>query len=396
MAVKTNYEKNGYKYYRLTKTIGHNLDGSPVKKEFLGKNKSEAEEKATQYINMIKQGLPFDYESITIGQLMHNWLFNVLHVSKNFKSSSFERYESIYRNYVKDSDISILQVYNIKSEVIQTYYNKLYENNKTSSQIANLNKLLRKFFNYCIDCDYITKNPCLNRYITIPGNADEYEDDEEDDEEISVFEESELKVILSNLNYDNTLHVAILIASFTGLRMGEILGLKNKYLDLDNKILKVKYTLSKTKIFDSEEKSHWELRLQKPKTKSSIRTVNIPSNLIGILKKYKEKQKQKYSSHNLKFNEESLLFTTKTCEKIDKGNFRRAWERYLKKININYKNFHTLRHTFASLLFKKGATVLEVKELLGHSDSKTTEKIYIYVFPKSKEDSVNKLNFLLN
>ena len=45
--------------------------------------------------------------------------------------------------------------------------------------------------------DYITKNPCLNRYITIPGNADEYEDDEENEEEISVFEESELKIILS-------------------------------------------------------------------------------------------------------------------------------------------------------------------------------------------------------
>ena len=395
MAVKTNYEKNGYKYYRLTKTIGHALDGTAVKKEFFGKNKSEAEEKATQYINMIKKGLPFDYEKITIGQLMHNWLFNVLHVSKNFKSSSFERYESIYRNYVKDSDISILQVYNIKSEVIQAYYNKLYENNKTSSQIANLNKLLRKFFNYCIDCDYITKNPCLNRYISIPGNADEYENGE-DEGEICVFEESELKVILSNLDYKKTLHVAILLASFTGLRMGEILGLKAKYLDLDNKVLKVKYNLSKTKVFDNSEKSHWELRLQKPKTKSSIRTVNIPNNLIEILRKYKEIQKEKYISNNLKFNEESLLFTTQACEKIDKGNFRRAWQRYLKKISINYKNFHTLRHTFASMLFKKGATVLEVKELLGHSDSKTTEKIYIYVFPKSKEDSVNKLNFLLD
>ena len=395
MAVKTNYDKNGYKYYRLTKTIGHKIDGTPVKKEFLGKNKSEAEEKATKYINLIKKGLPFDFETITLDELMHSWLFNILYVSKNFKSSSFERYESIYRNYIKNSDISILPVYTLNSGIIQQYYNKLYDNGKTTSQITNLNKLLRKFFNYCIDSDYLSKNPCLNRYITIPGNADEYCDNEDIENEISIFSDLEIKTILKDLDYKNTLHIAILIASLTGLRMGEILALNNKNLDLENGIIKVKYTLSKTKVFDNKESSHWELKLQKPKTKSSIRQVNIPCNAINILKKYKEFQIQKYEKNNIKFNEDSLLFTTKLCKKIDKGNFRRAWRRFLKSKNIEYKRFHTLRHTFASMLFKNGATVLEVKELLGHSDSQTTEKIYIYVYPTSKQDSINKLNYLL-
>ena len=56
MAVKTNVNKNGNKYYRITRTIGHKDDGSPIKKEFYGANKSEAEEKASQYLNDLKNG----------------------------------------------------------------------------------------------------------------------------------------------------------------------------------------------------------------------------------------------------------------------------------------------------------------------------------------------------
>lgn len=396
MAKKYNCTKNGIPYFRKTKTIGHKPDGSPIKKEFYGDGEKDCLRQIEEYMQMIKNGLPFDCQEITIENLMHRWLFEFLHVSNNFKSSSFERYEGIYRNYVKDSDIGSAKVYNIQTYTIQKYYNKLYkEEEKTSSQIENLNKLLRKFFNYCIDSNYITKNPCLERYIQIPGNADDYDEDDEENE-ITIFEDEDLGKILNNLNYCKTLHTAIFIASITGLRMGEILALKDKYLDLDNKTIKVRYTLSKTKIFETNEKTRWELKLQKPKTQSSIRTVNIPDNAIEILKEYKNYQKNKYLNNKLEFNSESLLFTTESCRKIDKGNFRRSWKRYLKSIDIEYKKFHALRHTFASLLFRQGATILEVKELLGHSDSRTTEKIYIYVYPKSKAETVNKLNYLIN
>ena len=57
MAVKTNVNKNGNKYFRITRTIGHKEDGTPVKKEFYGNSKSDAEEKAQQYINDLKNEL---------------------------------------------------------------------------------------------------------------------------------------------------------------------------------------------------------------------------------------------------------------------------------------------------------------------------------------------------
>jgi integrase len=395
MAVKTNYIKNGYKYYRLTRTIGKKLDGTTIKKEFFGKNKSEAEIKADEYLKMVKRGLPFDFEEITIEKLMDSWLFNTLNNSKDFKSSSFERYEGIYRNYIKNTNLGYLKVYNINTTLIQQYYNSLYEKGKNYSQIGNLNKLLKKFFYYCMDNDFILKNPCSNRLIKIPGNADLYENEEEEDNTISVFTEEELQSIINNLNFDKTISLAIFLAILTGLRMGEILALKSKYLDLDSKLLKVKFTASKVKVFDDNINTHYEMQLQKPKTKSSIRSINIPSESIYIFEKYIELQKKKYEKFNLTFDEESLIFSSTNCKIIDKSNFRKSWERFLDDANIKYKKFHALRHTFATILFKKGASILEVKELLGHASSKTTEKIYIYVFPESKEKAINKLNYLV-
>ena len=55
MAKRTNFESNGKEYFRVTKTIGHKVDGTPIRKQFYGTGKKEAEEKATEYINKINK-----------------------------------------------------------------------------------------------------------------------------------------------------------------------------------------------------------------------------------------------------------------------------------------------------------------------------------------------------
>ncbi len=76
--------------------------------------------------------MSLDFENVTIDELIYKWLFQI---KKNeIKPSSFQSYEGTYRNYIKDSDISGLKVYNTKSIQIQEYYNKLGKD-KTYSQI---------------------------------------------------------------------------------------------------------------------------------------------------------------------------------------------------------------------------------------------------------------------
>ena len=119
MAVKTNYKKNGKKYYRITKTIGKKADGTPIKKEFYGNSKSEAEEKANEYIYNIKNGMNLDYQKLTINQLLDTWLYDIKLKDSNWKPGTFTKYEGVYRNYIKESEISNITVFNCKTLVIQ-------------------------------------------------------------------------------------------------------------------------------------------------------------------------------------------------------------------------------------------------------------------------------------
>lgn len=169
MANKTNCVRNGKKYYRLRVDLGRDSEGKRVRKTFYGTSKKDAEDKRDEYINGLKSGLNVDAKTVSLGELVHLWLFEVVRISKDIKASSFERYETIYRLYIKDSEIYGIKISDIKSINIQKYYNKLYESGKRSSLIFNINKLLRIFFYYAVNEGYILKNPCSGKRITIPG-----------------------------------------------------------------------------------------------------------------------------------------------------------------------------------------------------------------------------------
>lgn len=398
MAIKTNTtikSKAGkeYKYARVTKTIGHNLDGTPIKKQFVGRTKSEAEAKAEEHINSIKNGAPLDYYLITVGMKLDYWLYTVKRME--IRASSFDRYECTYRIHIKDSELCTLQLYSITSVPIQKYYNQLFENSVTINTIKEINKVLKMFFNWCFDEGLIKKNPVMGKQLKLPNTSEELES-----EEVQIFTDEQIKLItktateIDKFQYD--IDFIVLLALGSGLREGEILGLENQYLDIENSKVYVRKTLKKVKVYESKEKWIWERKLQKPKSNSSVRTVDLPQSLVDTLKKHKYSLKSKYENNNLEFKKDSLLFVTKACQSVDARNMIRAWERFLERAGLEYVKFHALRHTYASILFKNGANILEVSKLLGHADTKMAEKIYIHIYPESRKETVNKIDYIFN
>lgn len=414
MATKYNCEKNGVKYFRKTKTIGHDFNGKPIKKEFYGNGEKDADRQIEEYMEKLKSGLNMDVSTMTVEQGMHQWLFDVLLHSKNQKSASFEKHESNYRIYIKDQKIGCINIQNAVSFPFQKYYNELYSkgisiyNKKTekkelkpvsSSKIFDLNKTLRSFFTYCIKQHYTSENPCTLNNIEIPGNADGEEDYEDlEGSNIQAFTDEEIKIIINNLTYqegqDNTFNMMIMLDLVTGLRSGELRGLKKKFLSKYK--VKVRNTLKNVKVFDSPTNFHRELKLIKPKSTTSIRDVDFPTNIYPMIEQYLKEQEIKWKEQGLNFNDDSLIFTTKSCLPIDVSNFRRAWQRFLKRIKIDYKKPHSIRDTYATTLIRRGANISTVKELLGHSSITITEKYYIYVFPEDKSETANLMNDLIN
>lgn len=396
MAKKYNCVKNGISYYRITRTIGTKFDGSPAKKEFYGDGKADAEQKANEYINKLKSGLPVDYEKVTIAMLMNKWLFDVLLMANDFKSASFEKHETNYRLYIKDSPIGILPVYNIISLPIQKYYNSLYKDKKISTnKINDINKTLSAFFSYTIDENYRTKNPCSKRVIKIPGESEIDIESLDKDNEVQFLSDEELEILTANLDYDKPLHVAIGLALTSLLREGEILGLDLKHLDLDEtKDIKVRQILTRAKIFNKDGTFKRTLRIATPKSKTSIRTVPLVESYIPKLRHHIENQKKLYLKFGKKWDENALLFLNSNLNLWDPKNFRTAWYRFLDSIGLPRYKVHILRHTGCSLLFRAGVSLEEAQEIMGHEDSDITRKIYLHFHPEQKRESINKLSYL--
>lgn len=397
MAKKYNYEKNGVQYFRKTKTIGHDINGNAVKKEFYGDGEKDCDRQIEEYMNNIKSGLPVNYEKITLAMAMHSWLFDVLFHADDFKSASFEKHETNYRLYIKNSPIAILTLYNMVSLPIQQWYNSLYENGKSTTKIKDINKTLRAFFNYEITQNMLKYNPCGEKRIRIPGNSQIDIEKLDKDNEVLFLSDDEIEIIKNNLDFSNKIDVAILLSLTHMLREGEILGLPLRYVDTKKeKNIKIRQILTKAKIYNKDGTYKRVLRIATPKSKTSIRTIPLIDDFIPIMEKHIENEKLLYKESNKKWNEDSLLFLNRNLNFWDPKNFRTAWEKFLKKCGLPKYKFHILRHTGASLLFRAGARLEEVQELMGHEDSDVTRKIYLHFHPEDKRNSINKMSFLMN
>lgn len=373
MARKTNIEVNGKNYYRVTRTVGRKADGTAIRKTFYGTGINEANAKADAYMNDIKNGLVNDFDNVTLNDMMYTWLFDVLHNSSKIKPSTFQRYESIYRKYIKESEIAGLKLVNINTLKLQQFYNKLSKK-YSYSQLKYLNSVLKTFFNWCIDSSYILKNPCLK--VDIKGNKSDVIQARRS--EVEILTENEINKIKEHIK-GTDMELIILLDLATGLRQGELLALNWKDINFNNKTLTINKSVKEVYIYKNENSRHIETIFQVPKTLNSFRTISVPNVIINLLKKDRKK--------------EGLLFKDENNNPLRAKNVSYQWKKILKECNIPHKKFHAIRHTYASLLLKNGVDIETVAELMGHSAISITQ-IYLHSSHSQKQDAVNKLNYL--
>lgn len=373
MARKTNIEINGKQYYRVTRTVGRKADGTAIRKSFYGAGINEANQKANEYMNNIKNGLVNNFENVTLNDMMHTWLFDVLHNSSKIKPSTFQRYEEVYRNYIKSSDIAGLKLTGITSLRLQQFYNKLSEE-YSYTRINHLNTVLKTFFNWCIKSDYLLKNPCLK--VEIKGNKSDIVNEKR--KKVEILSEEEISKIKESIKETN-MELIVLLDLATGLRLGELLALDWSVIDLENKNLRVERSVKEVYVYDDENHRHLETVFQIPKTPHSFRTVPIPNTLVETLKDFD--------------NKNGLVFHNERGKPLRAKNIAYHWKKILKECNIPHKKFHTIRHTYGSILLKNGVDIETVAELMGHSAISITQ-IYLHSTNNQKQDAANKLNYL--
>ena len=232
----------------------------------------------------------------------------------------------------------------------------------SASTVKRYTSVLRSMLTMAYKLYYIDNDIGLSRRLTFP---------KERYQEVDVFTIGEAKAILSAAKTEPiNIRLLIEIALFTGMRRGEIVGLKWSDINFDKQSLSVRRSIYKPKGQKSEEKE--------PKSHASIRTLSIPNRLCETLQEYKNHQNSYALSLNGAWRNLGYVFTDEVGNVMNPQTPTKQFSNFLARHNIRHLKFHCLRHTSATFLLSNSCDIKTISARLGHSSIETTN-IYVHM-----------------
>lgn len=198
------------------------------------------------------------------------------------------------------------------------------------------------------------------------------------EKKIACFNKVEQKKIERYVLEHNTPYLfGIALCLYTGLRIGELLALTWEDVDFRKGTI----TISKS-CFDSWENGHYKKVFDTPKTQSSERIIPLPKPIVGELKRLKNQTSGRF------------VVAAKSEYGAQIRTYQRSFERVLRKLHIERKGFHALRHTFATRALEVGMDVKTLSEILGHKNPTITLNRYAHSLLEHKMEMMNKVGRL--
>ena len=173
----------------------------------------------------------------------------------------------------------------------------------------------------------------------------------------------------------NETKLGILLSLRCGLRIGEICALKWENIDLKNKIIRIDSTVARVK---SENKDKTFLTIDRPKTKASVREIPITNKLFPVLSEMQNRRKSEY-------------VISETENFVIPRTYEYRYHKILSECGVGKRNYHTLRHTFATRCVQAGVDVKTLSEILGHGDVSITLNTYVHPSMEMKRMQIEKV-----
>lgn len=185
------------------------------------------------------------------------------------------------------------------------------------------------------------------------------------------------------------LELPVLVAAFYGLRRGEVVGLKWDAIDFERDTITIKHIVTNAKIDGKCE----IVCADRAKTKSSLRTLPLVSNIREKLLALREQQKEnrRVCGNCYNYEYDGFVFVDELGERMRVEYLTNAFPKFLESHGLRRMRFHDLRHSCASLLLANGVPLKHIQEWLGHSDIGTTANIYSHLDYKSKITSAQAM-----
>lgn len=264
------------------------------------------------------------------------------------KAVTTKDYKGMYKKHIQPY-FGNHKINNIKVSEVNNWKNKLYnEIGLSSKRVNEIKKVFGTILQDAIEDEIIDKNP-VRKSKALPKHIRK---------EKEPFTLDEVKDILDNCEGQTKNIISVLF--FTGMRTGEMIGLKWEDINFENNTIMIQRTIGRGVE-------------GKPKTESSIRTIPILKPLIEPLK----------NQFKLTGHKDSYLFLNqRDTHYFDSSKIRdKVWTQTLNKAGVEYRTIYNTRHTFVSLNLSTGKNLLWVSQIIGHKNSNITLEHYSKFIP---------------
>jgi len=328
--------------------------------ETAGTNKKEAEELLAQrLIEVGKETFRTENRDKIFPEVAKEWFDNVIVPSK--RPSTVSQYRGHLDHhlipYFGSVKLGRIDVKMVESYMANQLKNSAIAKVTINKTVVTLGAILR----YAVRHRYIDFNPVSN-VEKYRNGSEEYQEDRH------YLTPHEIRDLLNTA--PEKYRVLFMTAVMTGIREGELFGLKWEDVDLVVRQIYVKRTFSKGRFYS-------------PKTRSSIRKIDMAPELISELRKWKLQCPK---------GDLDLVFPNGAGKPENHGNMlRRGFYPTLRKAGIRKIRFHDLRHTYASLLIRQNEHPKYIQSQMGHSSIKVTMDIYGHLMEATNHEAANKI-----
>lgn len=379
------------------KQFGKKDNGKPNIVCLYGKSKTEVRQKAADYDAKLLTNRQLNTSKETVYSYVKKWMETTKRHS--VKATTYDGMEDSLEIRLKPYDIADIQMCNLSVQLCQEYVNKLVECDEHYS-LATIRKsynLLNGAFKYATGAGDIAKNPM--EFVELPKEAALTTKTKEiqfftDEQMVKIYEEANTKTSNGKPHYYYGLVIEILAR--TGMRIGECLALKWRDVDIENRTLVVDSTISVIKNRNTKSDTDRKRMVidAEPKTEKSVRKVRLSQKAILAFNNIKVQNIR----YGLSTQPDDYIVQSQTGSIGSARNIRRSFNAILEKIGIPDYNeqygLHTLRHTFASTLLRKGIDVKVVSSLLGHKKVSTTYNTYIHIIEEQQNSALDAIDEL--
>lgn len=355
-------------------TAGHDpATGKTIYKNVLGRTQAEVKEKLKR---AIEDSAKLDMSKVgqyTVGQWMDVWFENYAKIK--VRPSSHQTYRGYIENHIKPN-IGSIPLNKLTSLELQMLYKKLLGNGRverieskkqpkglSAKTVRNINQIISSALNLAIEQKLILTNP-----------ADACALPKLEHREMKTLPVEQLTSFLREAKESGVFEMYY-IELATGLRRGELLGLKWSDIDLEHGSLRVQRQIAR---IDGE-------IVEAPlKTKNAYRTLLLSADAIDVLKTQKKK-----------CGTSPYVFPSPTGGPISPDSVLHMLHRVLKRAGLPKVRFHDLRHTFATLALQNGVDIKTVSGMLGHFSAGFTLDTYAHVTTAAQKEAANTMGSVL-